>query len=67
YRLYTILYRICLFFANCIFGEIKKAVQSVLFAQFSLCYTLLQVFLSLIFTLMGFRYMREKDITRGKA
>ena len=42
--------------------KFKKAFQSVLPAQFILCYNLLQVFLSLIFALMRIRNMREKDI-----
>ncbi len=47
--------------------KFKKAFQSVLSAQFILCYNLLQVFLSLIFALMKVRNMREKDIIQGFA
>lgn len=51
-------------FPFCIFVEIKKAFQSVLFVIVIVCYNLLQDFVSLIIALMRLRNTREKDITQ---
>ena len=40
--------------------KIMKAFQSVLHVLFILCYTMLQVFLSLIFALISVRNTRER-------